>query len=313
MVNGLYVFTVQNLVFGGVGVLLLFWLLMSRASKVAATNDRAKMFNWMVMPAVLVIGAGALALVAWNVTGSRLQTALTSEPVVNAVALGDGLTQSIDNILAQGGIDSSLLGGFSSAGSFPSSFSAPSGPVVFPTQEPSTGNPPVLPTVAPVMEAAASDGNNGGQASYVVQPGDSMYKIAERYFGDGSRYADLCAANGMAIWQCSQLRRGQVIKLTFDGTSPPRERVPTAAPTASGQQIFAAQQRRVNPVVTNKGNAAPDLKPAASYTIQNGDTIYEIAQKSGNLSKVYDICRLNRQTLGDNCDNLTAGATIALP
>jgi nucleoid-associated protein YgaU len=248
----------------------------------------------------------------------------------NAVTMGDGITRGLDALIAQSGVDLSQYMPANSG----SGMDMPAASAASPfngsgslEQSPSTGNPLILPTVVPAptsvpaaptpgiapsnqMQAAAA---NGGAVSYVVQPGDSMYKIAEKMLGNGNLVADLCAANGMNMAQCGTIRRGQTIKLTFDGGTPPRER-PVVAQQNSGQQMFAQQQAKYNPAVTNKFVApVATTSNAQSYTIQAGDSIYKIAQKAGDMGKVYDICRLNRQSLGDNCDQLSPGTTITLP
>ena len=332
MINGLYNLITQNLIYGGVGVALLFYIFMRDARRVSMSNDKGKMFAWMAMPAILVIGATLLTLAAWNVSAPRLNATITSEPVTNAVALGDGLTKSLDALLAVGGVDlSGMMNTLSTGGGVtlptgnPVTLPLGSGgamPSVAPAQQaPSTGNPLILPTVAPtvappaapVQEASVNTVARGGVVQYVVQPGDSMYKIAEKLLGDGSQYADLCAANGLTLWQCGQLRRNQVLKIPYNGTTPPRER-PVVAQATTSQQLYARQQQVYNPAVTNKAVVPVATKKATtSYTIRAGDTVYTIAQKAGGVSLVYQICLLNRAVLGDNCDQLTVGATITLP
>lgn len=329
MFNQFYLFTVQNLVFGGVAILLILGMLFWDARKVARSNDKGRMFAWMAAPAIMVIGAVLLTVFAFNTTSGKLYGLMTSEPVQNAVTMGDGITKGIDALIAQSGVD---LSQFTPTDIGGSGFSVPSGGA--PSfggsgvqQGPSTGNPLVLPTVAPTPGPTAAPGvapsnqmqastapANGGAVQYVVQPGDSMYKIAQKMLGNGNLVADLCAANGMNMAQCGTIRRGQVIKLTFDGSTPPRER-PVIAQQSSGQQVFAQQQARYNPAVTNKF-VAPVATTAAnkSYTIQAGDNIFKIATKqAGGLAAVSAICQANRQTLGDNCDQLQPGATIVIP
>lgn len=321
MLNQFYLFTVQNLVFGGVAVLLILGMLFWDARKVARSNDKGRMFAWMAAPAIMVIGAVLLTVFAFNTTSGKLYGLMTSEPVQNAVTMGDDITKGLDALIAQSGVDLSQFTPTDIGGSAPSFGGGAM------QQGPSTGNPLVLPTVAPTPAPTAAPGatpvvvpsnqqqaSNGGAVQYVVQPGDSMYKIAQKMLGNGNLVADLCAANGMNMAQCGTIRRGQVIKLTFDGSTPPRER-PVIAQASSGQQVFAQQQARYNPAVTNKF-VAPVATTAAnkSYTIQAGDNIFEIATKQGGGLRAVDaICRANRQALGDNCDQLQPGATIVIP
>jgi nucleoid-associated protein YgaU len=43
----------------------------------------------------------------------------------------------------------------------------------------------------------ASEETTNAQGKYIVQEGDSFYKIAQKMYGDGSRYKDILEANGM--------------------------------------------------------------------------------------------------------------------
>jgi nucleoid-associated protein YgaU len=43
----------------------------------------------------------------------------------------------------------------------------------------------------------SEDTTTGKNEKYIVQSGDSLYKIAQKVYGDGSRYSDILKANGM--------------------------------------------------------------------------------------------------------------------
>lgn len=61
------------------------------------------------------------------------------------------------------------------------------------------------------VDLAKSAYKNVTAERYVVQRGDTMYTIAKQILGDGNRYPELCAANGLAGTSCSDLRAGQQV------------------------------------------------------------------------------------------------------
>ncbi|HOT28921.1 MAG TPA: LysM peptidoglycan-binding domain-containing protein [Candidatus Ozemobacteraceae bacterium] len=60
----------------------------------------------------------------------------------------------------------------------------------------STPTPPTAPTTSttPASDSTAQAASSGG-GTYTVVPGDSLWKIASRYLGNGARYWDLVEAN----------------------------------------------------------------------------------------------------------------------
>jgi len=160
-----------------------------------------------------------------------------------------------------------------------------------------------VPTVgSTVLQMASSD-----WATYTVKRGDSMAAIARRY---GVSVADLCGMNRSTVGgDCNRIMSGQTLKLPAANGQAPRELPQVAKP------VYQVVDR--TPVVV-KPTPVPTVKAAVqsgakTYTIQAGDTVYSIAAKFGGMTKVYAICTANRATLGDNCDNFQAGATIVIP
>lgn len=163
--------------------------------------------------------------------------------------------------------------------------------------------PPSADVLTTMHEAAATINNTQDWSQYTIRPGDSMGAIAARY---GLNLNELCGMNASAVRNCGVVRTGQTIKLPTAHGQALREVVPVAKPVIQtiNNVRTVVQPTRVPAVEAAVSNGAQH------YTIKSGDNIYAIAGKFGGMTKVYDLCKANRATLGDNCDQMTAGATI---
>jgi len=100
-------------------------------------------------------------------------------------------------------------------------------PYVFPT-------PIFIPTYAddtPVPRATLAPGQLVGASSYTVQSGDSLWVIAQKVYGDGSKYPLIAAANN--ITSATRLRVGTVLIIpSLAGGASPTATTATTAPAA---------------------------------------------------------------------------------
>lgn len=101
--NSFFTGIAENLIYGGVGLVILLALMFQKANKVAASGNKAKMVSWSVAPALMVIISVLAYGVAVGVVAPKLQAAFTSVPVQNALSLGDSLTAQIDSWLSGDG------------------------------------------------------------------------------------------------------------------------------------------------------------------------------------------------------------------
>ncbi|MFC9893566.1 LysM peptidoglycan-binding domain-containing protein [Nocardia sp. NPDC127579] len=62
-----------------------------------------------------------------------------------------------------------------------------------------------------VEAVAAAPASNGGGRTYTVEPGDTMWAIAERLLGDGNRYQEIADASGIA--NADSIQPGQELKI----------------------------------------------------------------------------------------------------
>ncbi|MDT8307158.1 MAG: LysM peptidoglycan-binding domain-containing protein [Anaerolineae bacterium] len=116
----------------------------------------------------------------------------------------------------------------------------------------------------PVVVATPSPQLSG--ETYVVQRGDSVYKIARRF---GTTVQALAAANNLS--NPSALRVGQVLRLV-------------AADSAAAAATPAATPTPVQAHPAGSGDSAPDAS-GETYTVQRGDSLYKIARRFGTTTQ----------------------------
>ncbi|MFT4259808.1 LysM peptidoglycan-binding domain-containing protein [Microbacterium sp.] len=169
---------------------------------------------------------------------------------------------------------------------------------------PAAAETPAVPLERLSLPSLRTMAQTAPPASCVVQPGDTVSAIAERY---GLATADVLAWNGLT-WR-SVIYPGQTLVLT--GTSTAAAAAPVAAQThvvVTGDTVYGIAQRyatSVDAVLAANGlsrtsiiypgqqlvvsAAAPAAQPATAtaatatttHTIVAGDTLYGIAQKYG--------------------------------
>lgn len=124
-----------------------------------------------------------------------------------------------------------------------------------------------------------------------VQPNESLYKIAEKYYGDGNAWRRIAKDNVGRVGENGSVRQGVTLRI-FD-------------PKSGGQPV---------PVrVAEAREATPAPKGPLTYTVKSGDTLGEIAQDVlGTVRRQHELIALNRDVLRDP-DNLRAGMVLKLP
>lgn len=138
--------------------------------------------------------------------------------------------------------------------------------------------------IIPAMPVASADSVPEQQTTYVVVSGDSLWAIAQRYWGDGTLWWAIYNANlGMV---------GGNPNLIY-----PNQRLTIPAKPTPDQAIWQG------PTV-----------PAGNYTIVRGDTLSHIAlRRLGNANRWPEIYNLNRGVIGANPHLIYPGTVISLP
>lgn len=124
-----------------------------------------------------------------------------------------------------------------------------------------------------------------------VQANESLYKIAEKYYGDGNAWRRIAKDNAGRVGENGSVRQGVTLRI-FD-------------PKSGGQPARAQ--------VVEAREAKPAPKGPLTYTVKSGDTLGEIAQDVlGTVRRQHELIALNRDVLRDP-DNLRAGMVLKLP
>jgi LysM repeat protein len=177
---------------------------------------------------------------------------------------------------------------------------ATSAPTEAPTDAPTATRAPTAtsaPTEAPTDAPTATSAPTAAEAAFVehvVQPGDILFTIAQRY---GVTVEEILAAN--VINNPESLTVGDVIRIPRAATAPPASDA-TAAPTPAAGAA--------TPVPAVNEGATPAGGQFVEYVVQPGDILFTIAQRYGVT--VEEILAVNAIR---NPESLTVGDVIRIP
>ena len=153
------------------------------------------------------------------------------------------------------------------------------------------------PTLMPEPETSAVAAGTPGPSrtvEYVVQPNDSMWMIAKRWFGDPNRWREIASSNPEI--NPDRLEVGQRLQL------PARDDTRTVGLNRAASIPAATSMTPV---------------PAGSaryYTVHSGDTLSTIAEAQYRTqSRWREIYNANRTTIGGNPDKLNVGMKLRIP
>lgn len=137
--------------------------------------------------------------------------------------------------------------------------------------------------------------------AYEVKAGDNIYRIAERYLGNGERWREIRDSNRGFVGDEGELAIGARLKI----------RVLEPAGAARSMPIV-----RDTPRLPISDTPRPiDIGDGAfrTYEVQPGDILGKIAQKElGTVKRMDEILRLNADKLKD-ADSIRVGMKIKLP
>lgn len=120
------------------------------------------------------------------------------------------------------------------------------------------------PTTAPAAPTPGTTVEENGQTYYIVKKDDSLWNIAENVYKDGYKWVDIARANNLA-------NPG----LIFTGDKLLVPNAPT--PSELGQLIQKDNGTQSGTTVTQ---ANPNAISGDSYTVQKGDSLWDIAVRA---------------------------------
>lgn len=150
---------------------------------------------------------------------------------------------------------------------------------------------------------------------HVVQDGESAFKVAKRYYGDGKYWKKLAELNGNRIGKEGQVRTGVKLKLPSvqevtgragSLMATPNTATKTASKTGSPKTVPA---KLVEPAPASQRETAAAV--SGSYTVKSGDTLAEISQRElGTVKRVKEILALNKIT---DANRIKVGMVLKMP
>jgi nucleoid-associated protein YgaU len=165
---------------------------------------------------------------------------------------------------------------------------------VTPVEDPWVLRAPTLMPEPETRRLSSGGPRSSRTVEYVVQPGDSMWTIARRWYGDSVRWREIAVSNPDI--DPERLRVGQRLQL------PARDDSRTVG---------------LNRAVSIQAASATTRVPAGSgrqYTVQSGDTLSTIAEDQyRSESRWREIYQANRTTIGGNPDRLKVGMKLRIP
>lgn len=168
------------------------------------------------------------------------------------------------------------------------------------------------------------------QRTYIIQPGDTLSRIAAKFMKGSHRAAEIYEANRDVLANPNQLRVGTKIVIPNRQVAPADPVVKPNGPVAenpsasrrehssSRDSLFVPVSSRPlgNSVRDSSGNSAATSTPKAApqeYTVRRGDSLERIAVKFyGSRRKALDIFRANAEHLSSP-NAIREGMTLTLP
>lgn len=140
--------------------------------------------------------------------------------------------------------------------------------------------------------------------THVVQAGDTLWSIAEKYYQSGYNWVDIANENNLA--NADNIEEGAQILIP--------NVTPIATPASDSQLAVAEEVPQVSEEVSTETQAETTdatSETADSYTVQQGDYLWAIAEKIySDGYKWVDIANANNL---DNPDIIHAGNVLVIP
>jgi nucleoid-associated protein YgaU len=140
-----------------------------------------------------------------------------------------------------------------------------------------SGRPAAKPSATPTVKPALQNGK------YVVQKGDTLFKIAQKLYGNGNKYSLIKTANKIAG---EKILAGQVLVIPSDTTTKKKTVVMSTKISAEDQQ----------------------------YIVKKGDSLWKISAKKYSTGKSWPVIyRRNIKKIGPNPNRIYPKTKLAIP
>ena len=165
-------------------------------------------------------------------------------------------------------------------------------------------NDPFVPREVPSLTLESTPASVAERASeaptHVVQPGETLWGLAERYYGDGSMHAALGRFNAGVLEADGALPKGAVIRVPSRGVLLRGDGSLAAGGVGGGNE-------------GGVGAGRPRLSETRTYVVKRGDVLGRIAQRELGTSKRWrEILELNADRL-KRPEDLWVGMKLKLP
>jgi nucleoid-associated protein YgaU len=153
-----------------------------------------------------------------------------------------------------------------------------------------------------------------GEQSYTIAPGDSVTKIAAKFYGDGKHWRKLAEFNPGRIGANGEVRAGQAIRVPTAEVLLGKAAPKSISPTKPSQAKLAKSDPNTSADKKPADKKLPDPpKPSKTYVVQKGDSLGTIAQKTlGSSKKLGELLAANSDVIDDE-DNVPAGTVLKIP
>lgn len=133
---------------------------------------------------------------------------------------------------------------------------------------------------------------------HTVDEGESLYAIAQRYYGNGNLWPELAKANAGKVNSEGHVLIGAELVI------PARDGSPLSIPSAQTQQTRTAQAPTTQ-AATNE--------QFGTYVVQKGDTLSEISQElMGTVRRMNELIKINGDQIND-ADDIRVGMKLRYP
>lgn len=166
------------------------------------------------------------------------------------------------------------------------------------------GDEPVEQIDSTVPEVEVKPAPPAELATYEVKEGDTLWSIAARQLGNGSRHAEIAALNRDRMGKGNTLRVGSSLRMP-GGVAGDRD----SANSADERRVEKPAKREV----AESAQAVKKKNGKTVYVVKSGDTLGGIAAKYlGSSAKYDDLLLANAGTLKDE-DSLEVGMELMIP